>query len=288
VPNISALRARGVAFGSDGDPYEASGPDYVSLPGYGEMLTGRAGVCANNECDRRPEHTLADSFVDAGASMGEVAVIASWEKLELVASRDPSGVLVSAGRHGGATRNLLDTDAELGGLVKDAEDVSPAPGREDYRPDRYTSEIAMKYLERDKPRFLFVALGDTDEYGHQDDYAGYLEALRAADAMVGETVRITSKWEAMGDETLILVTADHGRADDFQNHGQGYPESRRTWLVGAASPGAAPLQRLGAGGRLADIAPSVEQMLGLVHNDYESGGVIAELGKGNESETSER
>jgi hypothetical protein len=288
VPNISALRARGVAFGGDGDAYEASGPDYVSLPRYAEMLTGRAGVCANNECDRRPEHTLADSFVDAGASMGEVAVIASWEKLELVASRDPSGVLISAGRHGGATCNLLATDTELGGLVKDAEDASPAPGREDYRPDGYTSALAMKYLEKDKPRFLFVALGDTDEYGHQDDYAGYLDALRTADAMVGETIRITSKWEAMGDETLILVTADHGRAEDFQDHGQAYPESRRTWLVGAASSGAPQLKRLGSEGRLADIAPSVEQMLKLVHNDYDSGAVIAELRAENAGEMFDR
>ena len=36
------------------------------------------------------------------------------------------------------------------------------------------------------PRFLFVGLGDADEYGHRNDYHGYLEAVHASDAFLGE------------------------------------------------------------------------------------------------------
>src|SRR5688500_4763956 len=34
-----------------------------------------------------------------------------------------------------------------------------------------------------------------------------------------------------GTRTVLFVTADHGRAHDFSNHGRAHPESARVWLL---------------------------------------------------------
>lgn len=41
------------------------------------------------------------------------------------------------------------------------------------------------YLRQVEPSFLFLGLGDTDEYAHRNDYRGYLRALGHADHVVG-------------------------------------------------------------------------------------------------------
>ena len=76
----------------------------------------------------------------------------------------------------------------------------------------------------------------------------------------------------------MVVTADHGRAVSFNNHGS-MPEAARVWMVGAgprfAARGsvASPHPR-----RLADIAPTLRVVLGLPPDISErSGAPIDEL-----------
>src|SRR5690349_7622019 len=58
TPTLHALAARGVALGMPGTPpFVASGPNFVSLPGYREIVGARAG-CLTNECGHVDEPTL--------------------------------------------------------------------------------------------------------------------------------------------------------------------------------------------------------------------------------------
>src|SRR4029077_11220017 len=109
------------------------------------------------------------------------------------------------------------------------------PGSGDFRRDRYTAELALAYLKAEQPDFLFVGLGETDEFAHQGNYAGYLDALSAADRSIGELARALDERASRGIRTALLVTADHGRAAGFRDHGQPYPESARVWLVAGGS-----------------------------------------------------
>jgi hypothetical protein len=258
VPNIQSLAERGIALGDDDAPVEASGPNFISLPGYTEILSGRPSRCQENACDERPEHTLADSFREAGAATAEVAVFASWDRVEHAATHEPGSILVSTGRTHGENRKLLADDPALGPLLKAGEEAAPNPGHDDYRPDAQTAALATAFLSERRPRFVFIALGDTDEYAHSGDYAAYLAALRHADKMVGDVISLAAEWESQGEGTLIMVTTDHGREAAFRAHGRAYPESARTWLVGAGGGLSKNVIRRGARHRLADIAPTIE------------------------------
>jgi arylsulfatase A-like enzyme len=283
MPNLHRLgRTRGALLGGprDVDAIWATGPNFVSLPGYREILTGSASTdCQENDCEPLTVDTIADQFRARGARMREVAVISSWEGIEKAASRRPESIIVSTGRTHGHNRDALASDPSSEEALVAGEQASPLPGTEDFRPDALTARIALGYLARERPRFLFLGLGEPDEYGHLDDYAGYLASLRAADRVIGQIDELFEKTGAWKRDALLVVTTDHGRASDFRNHGRSAPESGRVWLMAAgrriARPAFAPSWRVL---HLADIAPTVRRLAGLLPDPSGSTGApIASL-----------
>jgi hypothetical protein len=237
-------RTRGARVGAGETPIAASGPNFVSLPGYSEMLTGLgASGCADNDCKRVTTPTIADEI----AARGEEAVVfASWERLERAASTFEAGarVLVSAGRHGA--------------------DVDPWPGTGDFRPDRLTARAALAYLEARRPTFLFLGLGEPDEHAHHGDLARYDASLAACDGTIADLFATLDRMGERGRRTAVFLTSDHGRGRDFKSHGRAFPESARVWLVAAGAGISARGDVSSPAARhLADIAPTLRVVLGL-------------------------
>jgi hypothetical protein len=245
MPNLDRMAEQsGAAVGAPGRGLiRATGPNFVSLPGYTEILTGRAPItCQDNDCPAIQAPTLLD---EVRATGGKVAAFGSWEVLDRAISARPGSFLVSCGRGGDAS-------------------IDPWPGSGDFRPDRLTGALALRHLEAARPDVLYVGLGEPDEYGHHGDYSGYLRALREADAFVGQLVATLGRMGERGAATHVFVTADHGRARDFNNHGGGAPESARVWLV-ASGPSITARGRVASAHErhLADVAPTLRRVLGL-------------------------
>jgi hypothetical protein len=281
VPHLSALARAGVALGGDERaPVVATGPNFVSLPGYREILTGRASrACTHNLCGPIGETTLLDELHREGLPSDQVAMIASWERLERAAALDVGDITVSAGRHHGATRDGVRVSPRASALLDEAARSSAYPGYFDYRPDRYTALLALEYVQAKRPRFLHVALGDTDERAHRGDYAGYLDALRAADRFVGELEAMLATLDGYGEQTTLVITTDHGRSRHFRGHGGDAPESARVWVIAAG--GAVQARGFTQTMRpmhLADLAPTMRVLLGMARPTASGGGVpIVEL-----------
>lgn len=286
LPNLYRLiDQRGCALGAPGSGTQvtASGPNFLSLPGYTEMFTGAAPVdCVDNECRRVRVPTVADDAALLQESPAEVAVITSWRKIELAASLEPQRLTISAGRAKGQNQSVLEQSADVWRAYQKGAAAKPAPGWGDFRPDRHTAEVAIGYLRHFQPRFLFVGLGETDEYAHHNDYRNYLAALRHADQAVGQIYESLERAERAGATTLLFVTSDHGRSD-FVHHGGQFPASARTWLIAAGSAVIARgFVRSPSDRRLADLAPTIRALWGLeaearLDGDRRPGTVLTEL-----------
>ena len=284
MPNLHAIiDTHGVALGAPGhgSPIVASGPHFVSLPGYAELLSGRSvTACKDNQCAGSDASTLVDELSDLSPLEGrDVALVTSWSEIARVASRASCQAAISSGRHGGATRQLFGSEATGLALLALGENANPAPGNGDFRPDALTADLAIHHLQAHAPRFLFVGLGEPDEFGHAGNYAGYLASLRAADTRIAEIERALQDLAARGTRTALFITADHGRADGFVEHGKQFPESARVWLVATGSTiekrgfVSAPRERF-----LADLAPTVRKLAGLpVDHDAHAGTPLTEL-----------
>lgn len=257
----------------------ASGPNFVSLPGYAELFTGsRAPDCQHNDCAAVTIPTIADELAVDG-DPGRVAVFSSWPRIARAAASSPERILLSAGRDGtNDAARLTAGDATAIELYELGERANPKPGWGSYRPDAHTAALALHYLRRDKPRFMFLGLGDTDEHAHHDDYPAYLDALRHADAVIGDIHATLRAFRAEGTPTLLLVTTDHGRADNFVDHGGALVASSRVWLIASGDAVSArgfvhsPEPR-----HLADVAMTIRAVTGLDTAPATPGAVLGEL-----------
>jgi hypothetical protein len=270
MPNLHGfIDGEGLALGAPdhGAEITASGPQFISLPGYIEIFAGRPDPrCYRNDCSPAPMRTIADQVRDAG-SADDVAVVTSWPNIARASSGaiGPTAPFVlTAGRKLIAREELLRGDAPTARLLDEGARARAWPGEGDYRPDAYTEAVALRRLSVSRPRFLFVGLGDADEYAHHGDYRGYLAALRGSDAFLGNLREVLLGMGARGRHTTVLVTADHGRAHNFMDHGPQFPESGRVWLVAAGADVAG--RGLVAASRrhtLSDLAPTIRALLGI-------------------------
>lgn len=147
--------------------------------------------------------------------------------------------------------------------------------KEDYRPDVLTIPLALEFMRKAPPSFMFVSLGDTDEHAHHDEYNEYIEALRNADNFIGQLSAMADQRRAMGIETVIIVTTDHGRAANFKDHGGPFPESSRTWLVAAGGPVPVRGEVATTSARtLSDIAPTIASWAGVRMEIAETTGTL--------------
>jgi phosphopentomutase len=124
---------------------------------------------------------------------------------------------------------------------------------------------ALNYLKKNKPRFLFISLNDSDEWAHRNEYDRYLQTLRQHDAWVRELVTTLDGMGEYGKGATLLVTTDHGRGDGgaWTDHGSNVNGAEYIWLYGRNQN----TRKLGKSGNSgyshADIRPTIEALLGL-------------------------
>lgn len=284
MPNLHRLvRERGVALGGPGCAHDmrASGPNFVSFPGYLEMFTGKPTTCTHNGCPGVDEPTVVDDAREAAHREADVAVFASWGRYGSAVARDRKAIVLSAGALATGIRGAKD-DAKLRDWLQDGAIHAGYPGYGDYRPDVHTARIALRYLETKTPRLLVIGLGDADEYAHRGDIAGYRRAIRRADEVLAELDRTLARMNE-GRETAVIVTTDHGRSHSLQAHGARYPESQRVFVaafgVGIARRGVTCAQEPL---RLAHVAGAVRSLLTL-ESEADPGPLASEIVAGNPS-----
>ncbi len=121
-----------------------------------------------------------------------------------------------------------------------------------------TAELLQR-LDSDKYDVVILNLANCDMVGHTGKLSAAIQAVEAVDACVG---RITANILAKGGTALI--TADHGNAEQMADDNGG-PYTAHTcnpvWLVLVDE--ARKSAHLRDGGRLADIAPTMLDILGL-------------------------
>jgi 2,3-bisphosphoglycerate-independent phosphoglycerate mutase len=122
----------------------------------------------------------------------------------------------------------------------------------------------------DGPDFILVNFANTDMVGHTGKLEAAIRAAETVDALVG---RIVDAVLARGGK--LVVTADHGNSEQMYDPATGAPHTAHTTydveliVVDAERRGAAtgsaeePSPGLRAGGRLADVFPTLLELMGI-------------------------
>ena len=153
---------------------------------------------------------------------------------------------------------------------------SPKVRTYDLKPEMSAYDVTNVVLERldsDKYDAIVVNFANPDMVGHTGDLSAAMKAAETVDACVG---KVLEKVKSMGG--AALVTADHG---NFEKMTDGSPDSPHT----AHTVGDVPLivfddrfkdGKLREGGTLADIAPTLLDIMGLPQPEEMTGRSLLE------------
>ena len=235
---------------------------WFSYPGYNEILTGRADDARIDSNDKTPNPnvTVLETVNRAPGFEGRVAAFGSWDVFPFIVNEERSGVPVNAGFEA-AGGDLTERERFLNELQAQV----PSPWSS-VRLDAFTHGYAMEHLRKHRPRLLYVAYGETDDFAHDGRYDHYLEAAYRTDTFIADLWDWIQTDPGYRDKTTLVVTTDHGRGegDDWMSHGTKIAGADAIWLA-VLGPDAAPLGEVKADGRLYQnqVAATVAALLGL-------------------------
>jgi phosphopentomutase len=100
--------------------------------------------------------------------------------------------------------------------------------------DSFYLHAAIEYVKEVKPRVVWIAFSETDEWAHEGRYDLYLYAADYMDRAVRqlwETVQSISEYR---DQTTFILTCDHGRGTgptEWKNHGAAVEGAEGIWIA---------------------------------------------------------
>lgn len=201
-----------------------------SYPGYSEILVGEADDerIASNARVHNPHITVLEALrTHLRLTAAEVPVFASWEVFNEIVERAPGTLTVNAG---------YETFDEPWPGVRELSRLqfeTPTPWNS-VRHDAYTFGLAMAHLRAVKPRVIYLAFGETDDWAHDGRYDRTLEAYARTDTYLRELWEWLQAQPEYRDRTHILVTTDHGRGRttaDWRSHGAKVAGAEDTWMA---------------------------------------------------------
>ena len=201
-----------------------------SYPGYAEILTGEAhdAVIDSNDNRRYAFPTLLDVLqrrLDLPPT--GVAAFGSWETFNWIVSSREDAFTANAGYEAYESADAIVQLLSRG-------QFEAQTGWDTVRNDWYTFRLALSHLQTHRPRVLYLALGETDDWAHGERYDRVLQTLERTDAWFRELWTWLQSDPQYRDNTAILITVDHGRgrtATDWGRHGKDVDGAEETWAA---------------------------------------------------------
>ena len=138
---------------------------------------------------------------------------------------------------------------------------SPKVATYDLQPEMSAFEVTEKVIEEIKSSkydCIILNFANPDMVGHTGKFDAAVKAIEAVDQCVGKIVPVIL--EAGGQ---ILLTADHGNADDMLDSSGNPVTAHSLNPVPLVHIAETPVSSLAGGGRLCDIAPTMLNLMGL-------------------------
>jgi len=259
----SVIAKEGTVYGDPDKKSEVhiTNTQVFSYPGYNEILTGFADAAITSNAKKYNENvTVLEWLNKKEAYKGKVAAFGSWDVFPFIINDKRSGIPVNAGW----------MDLEVHSDDKQKEIINRLQRETPHfwggvRWDNYTHQGALEYLKVKKPRVLYIAYGETDDWAHAREFDMYLDAALRSDQYIQEIWETAQSMPEYAGKTSLVITTDHGRGPvrkDWIGHGKDTDGATRIWAVvmGPDTPAAGSVK--GKKHTQSQVAATVAALLG--------------------------
>ncbi len=229
----SEIASRGQIYGNRafGNKVDNANRYWFSYPGYNEIMTGNPDTLINsNSFPPNPQVTVLEFFNKQPKLKGKVAAFGAWDAFNRILNEDRAKFPVIAA-----------FDTVSGSLTREQKTInrllldSYHPWGEDECLDVFTHYAAFEYLKTKRPKVLYIAYGETDEWAHAGQYRDYLNAAHQVDEWIKELWNWVQSDPQYKNKTTLFITVDHGRGDnikaEWRSHNSKVLDSHEIWFA---------------------------------------------------------
>lgn len=234
-----------------------------SYPGYNELLAGFADDrIDSNAKNLNPNPNVLEWLNRQAGFEGRVAAFTAWDVFPFILNEPRAGIPVNSGWEPLDDVPLTPRQELINQLMRNSLHES-----EGVRSDELTFFAALEYLQKARPRVLFISLDGADAGAHSRRYDNYLRSARLGDEYLRILWQTLQSMDGYAGTTALLIATDHGRGDapdDWRSHGEDVPGSELMWIA-AMGPGVAALGERTDTDTLtqSQIAATIASLLGL-------------------------
>lgn len=237
----TTIAKRGLVAGNRdlGNLVNNANPYWFSYPGYSEIMTGYADTAINrNDYPPNPHVTVLEFLNKQPSLKGKVAAFGAWDAFDRILNEQRSGIPVICAFDSTGGKSPTANERLINKMLSDS--YRPWLGAECL--DVFTHYAAMEYLKTKRPRVLYIAYGETDEWAHSGMYRSYLDAARQVDEWIGEIWNWVQTDPRYRNKTTLFITTDHGRGDvvkkEWTSHNNKITGANEIWyaVIGPDTP----------------------------------------------------
>ena len=228
----NTISARGQVYGNRefGNYVNNANPYWFSYPGYNEIFTGYPDTSVNsNEYPDNPKITVLEYLNQQPSFKGRIAAFTAWEAFNRIINEKRSGIPVTAAFDTLKGKRLTPQQQLINKMLLN----SYKPWHEGECLDMFTHYAAMEHMKTSRPKVLYIAYGETDEWAHAGRYRDYLNAAHQVDKWLEELWSFVQTNPLYKNKTALLITVDHGRGevDEWTSHGKEVPGADQIWFA---------------------------------------------------------
>ncbi|SMO33800.1 alkaline phosphatase family protein [Solitalea koreensis] len=207
-------------------------PYWFSYPGYSEIFCGFVDEKINtNSYPNNPHENVLEFINHQPQFKGKVAAFGAWNAFDRILNEPRAGFPVVAAFDKCGGSNPTANEQLVNSMLED----SYKPWGEAECLDVFTNYAAFEQLKIKKPKVLYIAYGETDEWAHAGQYRDYLNAAHQVDAWLQKLWEYVQSQSQYKDKTALLITVDHGRGnqkkEEWTSHGQSVADAHEIWFA---------------------------------------------------------
>jgi len=100
--------------------------------------------------------------------------------------------------------------------------------------DSFYLHATLEHLKVDRPRIVWIAFSEPDEWAHEGSYDLYLSSAHYMDRAVRKLWDTVQSIPEYRDQTTFILTCDHGRGSgptEWKNHGAAVEGAEGIWIA---------------------------------------------------------
>ena len=201
-----------------------------TYPGFNEILTGFADDKINQNAKIQNWNvTVLEWLHQKPAFTNRVAAFANWDVFPFIMNSKRANIPIWTGYD---EDTLKDNSPAMRKVRELTREITPVWDGMNF--DVFFHHAVLEYARESKPRVVWIAYSETDEWAHEGRYDLYLQAAHRIDGY------IKSLWESLQalpeyrGKTSFILTTDHGRGSgpsEWKNHGATVAGAENIWVA---------------------------------------------------------